>query len=189
MQVSFFFVSLGTGCATFSPSASSGLKLLSKNAVRLELPFEAQTATNLCGIASLDMLTNYYQLPLKTNELEGLEDEARSTDGISGDSMKLALEEAGYFVKVFPGTLDHQESGLYHHIDLKRPLIVMTGTSPRHYCLAIGYDQDTAMIVLLDPALGQMAMPINSFMRDWKEANCFTLFAVPDQKDPGLKTK
>jgi ABC-type bacteriocin/lantibiotic exporter with double-glycine peptidase domain len=173
---------LATGCASLGSGPSGNLGLLSKNAVRLTLPYEAQTAADLCGIASVDMLTGYYHKPLNDNEKSGLQDEAKTTDGISGATLKATLEEAGYYVAVFQGTLDHKESGLYHQIDLKRPCIVMTGSSPRHYSVAVGYDPDTAMIVLLDPAVGQVAVPVQSFVTDWNQANNFTLLAVPAAK-------
>jgi ABC-type bacteriocin/lantibiotic exporter with double-glycine peptidase domain len=176
------FLALTTGCAGLAPGPTANLGVLSKNAVRLTLPYEAQTAADLCGIASVDMLTGYYHKPLSAAEQTGLQEEAKTTDGISGATLKATLEEAGYYVAVFQGTLDHQESGLYHQIDLKRPCIVMTGTSPRHYSVAVGYDPDTAMIVLLDPAIGQVAVPVQSFVSDWNQANNFTLLAVPTAK-------
>jgi ABC-type bacteriocin/lantibiotic exporter with double-glycine peptidase domain len=168
-----------SGCAALSPLPSSGMQRLSKNTVRLELPFEAQTAADLCGVASVDMLTRYYKRPLSPAALQGLLDEAKSTDGVSGASLKAALEEAGYFVSVFKGTMDRQESGLYHHLDLKRPLLLMTGGAPRHYCVAVGYDPDNSLLVVMDPALGPMAVPVDDFMKDWRAANNFTLLAMP----------
>jgi ABC-type bacteriocin/lantibiotic exporter with double-glycine peptidase domain len=167
------------GCAGLSPTGS-GLERLSKQAVRLDLPFEAQTAADLCGVASVDMLTTYYKKPLSPGALRGLSDEAKATGGVSGASMKAALEEAGYFVAVFSGTLDQQESGLYHHLDLKRPLLLMTGSSPRHYWVAVGYDPQTSLLILLDPASGPLAMPVKDFAKDWQDAKNFTLLALPE---------
>ena len=167
------------GCAGGGHGPGQGLGRLTKNARVLEAPVELQAAPNLCGVAALDMLTGYYGRPLKAGELEGLKDEAAATDGISGATLKAVLEEAGYFVAVFAGTLGREESGLYHHLDLKRPLIVMTRKQPRHYWVAVGYDETAGMLVLLDPASGKLAMPTADFMPAWKEANFFTLLAIP----------
>jgi ABC-type bacteriocin/lantibiotic exporter with double-glycine peptidase domain len=177
-----FVVAALAGCSSLDPSASGGMRGLSKQAVRVELACQRQTASNLCGLAVLGMLTGYYQQPIRASELEGLHEEANTTDGISGASLKVVLEEAGYFVAVFPGTLDHAVSGLYHHLDLKRPLIVMTGSGTRHYSVAVGYDETKSMIVLLDPALGAIAVSVAEFTQEWEKANYFTLLAMPDAK-------
>jgi ABC-type bacteriocin/lantibiotic exporter with double-glycine peptidase domain len=180
--ISIFLVASMAGCMSLDPSATGSLRGLSKHAVRLELACQRQTASNLCGLAVLGMVTSYYQQSIPGSEIDGLHEEADTTDGISGASLKAVLEEAGYFVSVFPGTLDHQVSGLYRHLDLKRPLIVMTGSSTRHYLVAVGYDETKSLIVLLDPAVGAVAVSSTEFMREWKQANYFTLLAMPDAK-------
>jgi len=170
------------GCVSLEPNSYGGTKALSKQAVRLELECQRQTAPNLCGLAVLAMLTSYYQQSIRVSELEGLHEEANTTDGISGASLKIVLEEAGYFVTVFPGKLDHEVSGLYHHLDLKRPLIIMTGSGTRHYSVAVGYDETKSLVLLLDPALGAITVSNVEFMREWEKANYFTLLAMPDLK-------
>lgn len=165
--------------AVFSGCASLEL---SKHAVRLELEYQRQSAPKLCGLAAMGMVTSYYQQAVSEADLGGLREEAESTGGISAASLKFALEEAGYYVAVFPGTLDRQASGLYRHLDLKRPLIVMTGVGTRHYSVAVGYDETKSLMVLLDPAAGAKVVPIKKFMQDWKEANYFTLLAMPEAK-------
>ena len=59
----------------------------------------------------------------------------------------------------------------------------MFGKGPRHYAVVTGYDPDGALLVLLDPARGQVAVPIESFLKAWKEANNFTLLATLDSED------
>jgi ABC-type bacteriocin/lantibiotic exporter with double-glycine peptidase domain len=178
------FLVLGhMGCATTGQNPSSGIQLLSKHAVLLELPFEAQNIPNLCGVASVEMVTRYYDKKLTEAQAAFLRKEAKENEGVSGASLKKVMEEAGYFVAVFPGTLDRGESSLYSQLDLKRPLIVMVGSGPRHYEVVTGYDPDNAMIVLLDPARGQVAVPIQNFVKTWKEANYFTLLVSLDQEN------
>jgi predicted double-glycine peptidase len=92
------------------------------------------------------------------------------------------LEKQGYFVAVFSGTLDRKVSGLYRHLDLRRPLIVMIegdGPDKNHYVLAVGYDEATDNIVLLDPVRGEIAMPLINFNKVWNKVDNFTMLAVP----------
>lgn len=168
---------LSPGCAT-----TSGMKTLSDQAVLLDLPVVRQTAPNLCGEVALEMLTRYYNVPLTPEQEDRLKKEAEREDGIPGSTLKEVLEEQGYFVAVFSGTLDRKVSGLYHHLDLRRPLIVMIqggGPDKNHYVLAVGYDEGTTAVVLLDPVRGEVAMPLVNFRKAWNKVDNFTMLAVP----------
>jgi hypothetical protein len=168
---------LSLSCAT-----SSGMKLLSDQAVLLDLPVVRQTAPNLCGEVALEMLTRYYNVLLTDQQEARLKKEANQKEGIPGSTLKEVLEEQVYFVAVFSGTLDRKVSGLYHHLDLRRPLIVMIegdGPDKNHYVLAVGYDEGTNTIVLLDPVRGELAMPLINFRKVWDKVDDFTLLAVP----------
>jgi len=164
-------------CAT-----RSGLKTLSDQAVLLDLPVVHQTSANLCGEVALEMLTRYYNVLLTDEQEVRLKKEANQEKGITGKTLKKVLEEQGYFVAVFSGTLDHKVSGLYHHLDLSRPLIVMiqgNGADKNHYVLAVGYDEGTDMMVLLDPVRGEITMPLINFRKVWKKVDNFTMLAMP----------
>ena|SRR5581483_3549631 len=175
------------GCATTGPNPASEAPILSKHSVLLELPFEPQKVANLCGVASVEMLTRYYGKRLSDPEAASLRAEAADHKGVSGAFLKKTLEEAGYFVAVFPGTLDRSATSLYNHLDLRRPLIVMFGSGPRHYAVVTGYDPDGGLLVLLDPARGQVAVPIQDFLKVWKEAHYFTLLATLDAEEDEKK--
>ena len=168
---------LSLACAT-----PSGLKTLSDRAVLLDLPVVRQTAPNLCGEVALEMLTRYYNVLLTAEQESRLKKEAKQESGIPGSTLKKVLEEQGYFVAVFSGTLDRKVSGLYRHLDLRRPLIVMIegdGPDKNHYVLAVGYDEGTNAIVLLDPVRGEVAMSLINFRKVWGKVKNFTLLAVP----------
>ena len=165
------------GCAT-----NSGMKMLSSQAVLLDLPLVRQNSQNLCGEVALEMLTRYYNVPLTEEQETRLKKEAKKEKGIPGSTLKKVLEEQGYFAAVFPGTLDRKLSGLYRHLDLRRPLIVMIegdGPDTNHYVLAVGYDEGTDVIVLLDPVRGEVAMPLVNFRKAWGKVDNFTLLAMP----------
>ena len=68
------------------------------------------------------MLTRYYNVLLTEDEEKQLENEAKHEEGIHGSTVGL---QQGYFVAVFSAPLTRKVSGLYHHLDLRRPLIVM----------------------------------------------------------------
>jgi len=158
------------------------MKILSDQAVLLDLPVVRQTSPNLCGEVALEMLTRYYDQPLTNEQEKRLKKEANQKKGIPGSTLKQVLEEQGYFVAVFSGTLDHKVSGLYHHLDLRRPLIVMIegdGLDKNHYVLAVGYDIQTNSIILLDPVRGEIAMPLINYKKVWGKVHNFTLLAVP----------
>ncbi len=170
--------------AFLSPGCSTGpsLRTLSGQAVLLDLPVVRQTSPNLCGEVALEMLTRYYGVLLTAGQESRLIKEAKEEKGIPGSTLKKVLEEQGYFVAVFSGTLDRKVSGLYRHLDLRRPLLVMiegAGPDKNHYVLAVGYDEGTDAIVLLDPVRGEIAMPLVNFRKVWEPVKNFTLLAVP----------
>lgn len=141
-----------------------------------------QSSPNLCGEVALEMLTRYYNVLLTAEQASRLKKKADQEKGITGSTLKEVLVEQGYFVAVFSGTLDHKVSGLYRHLDLKRPLIVMIegdGIDKNHYVLAVGYDEGTNTIVLLDPVRGELAMSLINFRKVWKKVDNFTMLAVP----------
>lgn len=161
---------------------SQDIHLFSDKAVLLDLPFEQQKTPNLCGLASVEMLTHYYGVSLNDAERQSLSDEAAKNQGISGAVLKAILEQTGYFVAVFPGTIDREPTGIYRHLDSRRPLIIMQGTGDGksgHYALLIGYDPERNLVALLDPARGRLAVRLENFKKSWMSANRFTLLAIP----------
>jgi ABC-type bacteriocin/lantibiotic exporter with double-glycine peptidase domain len=168
---------LSLSCAT-----NPGLKTLSDEAVLLDIPVARQTSPNLCGEVALEMLTRYYNVLLTLEQETRLKQEAEKEKGITGLTMKKVLEEQGYFTAVFSGTLDREISGLYRHLDSRRPLVVMIqgdGADKNHYVLAVGYDENTNNVVLLDPVRGEIAMSVINFKKVWGKVQNFTLLAMP----------
>ena len=179
-------LSVFPGCASLGKTQDSSPLILSKHAVLLEVPFAAQESPNLCGSACVEMLTRYYAKRLPEEDGALLRKEAKDNNGASGNELKKALKDAGYFTAVFPGTLDRGQASLYNFLDQKQPVIVMLGSGPRHYEVVAGYDPDQSLLVLMDPARGQVAVPIQNFAKGWGKANDFTLLASPESstQDP-----
>jgi ABC-type bacteriocin/lantibiotic exporter with double-glycine peptidase domain len=177
-------VLLASGCASSGKLADIGT--FSSKAKLLEVPFQRQADPTLCGVAVAQMLSQYYSRPLREKDLAALKREARKMKGIKGSSLEKAFQAAGYHTAIFAGSLDRKPKGLYHHVDLKRPLIVMLsqeGSQENHYQLVAGYDPKRALVSVLDPAKGPLALPVASFKSSWERAKAFTFLAVPTEKD------
>lgn len=134
----------------------------------------------MCGLAALQMIQNFYHLPIEKKYLDELKAEALANQGTSGASLKEAMVNSGYHAVVFPGNLTHDTAGLYHHLDAGHPLIVMIGTElKRHYLVAFGYDPGNQQIYFNDPLNGPISFSAESFLKFWTPANNFAFLAFP----------
>jgi ABC-type bacteriocin/lantibiotic exporter with double-glycine peptidase domain len=167
----------GAGCAsqTLKP------ELMSPQAVVLDLPVMHQDELYECGLVSITALCQYYHIEMPAEQRAELVRTAHDEHGLSGDELRAALQKLGMEVFIFPGTLDHSETGLYHHADEGRPLLVMRSKNGKtnHYCLLLGYDEPLGNLFLLDPVLGRISTPIQAFDIDWERVDRFTLLALP----------
>jgi ABC-type bacteriocin/lantibiotic exporter with double-glycine peptidase domain len=175
-------VLLVAGCQ----AAPSRPELVSEQAVLLELPLVRQDELYECGLASLSALCQYHGVSIPQAERERLVRLAAERAGLSGGELREALQSLGLEVYIFPGTLDRQETGLFHHIDAGRPLLVMTEErwSSPHYTLVTGYDQPLGNVHVLDPRRGQVVWPLAAFEQIWARSQHFTLLATPPQEGP-----
>ncbi|MEW6087006.1 MAG: papain-like cysteine protease family protein [bacterium] len=184
MNILIICILMLSSCSTLNKFSkqNENISLFSNKAVLLELPFEAQKKTNLCGLASVEMITRYYGIRLNNAQCKTLLDEAERNQGITGAALKTVLEEAGYFVVVFPGTIDHEFTGIYRHLDSQRPLILMLDAEngkASHYVILTGYDPERNVIMLSDPGKGRVVMSLENFKKRWELLNNFTLLAIP----------
>jgi len=159
--------------------------LLSESAVVLDLPLVRQDELYNCGLAAISALCQYWDVRVPPEQRDALERLAKDEKGLSGGELREALETDGMEVFLFSGSLDHTETGLYHHIDAGRPLIVMISpdgearSGGHHYCLVLGYDEPRHNLVLLDPARGEVLRSVAVFERGWEPCQRFTLLATP----------
>ena len=174
-----FFFSASTGCRNVPFGRSAWLGTVSSSAIVLNVPFRAQVLPNLCGIASVEMVTAYYGLKLKEAQTVALLDEVQAKSGTSGMALKNALVQSDYFAAIFPGTVNSGEFSLLRFLQDKNPPIVMLGDGPRHYVVVTGYRPDKKQIILLDPAKGEITIAEENFFCSWKMANFFTLIMSP----------
>jgi ABC-type bacteriocin/lantibiotic exporter with double-glycine peptidase domain len=167
---------LVTSCAATRP-----VDQLSEDAVVLDAPLVPQDSMYACGLASISALCEYYQASLPPEQASALAALAQDEKGLTGAQVRDALRRRGFEVYLFEGTLDHADTGLLHHIDLGRPLLVMTspGGDVRHYVLFLGYDEPRNHVCLLDPLRGRVLVPRELFDRTWERCQRFTLLALP----------
>lgn len=158
---------------------------VSDRAVILTVPMVVQDELYECGLASISALCVYHGVRIPAAQRERLVRLAADERGISGGELREALEACGLEVFVFPGTLDHAVSGLYHHVDRGRPLLVMISVDEDsfHYCLFTGYDPEHDNVFLLDPRRGSLSLPAASFAALWAKCDSFTLLCSPPAAD------
>lgn len=170
-------LALASSCAS---TATAPPPPLSASAVVLETPIDVQDELYECGLISISALCGYYGLQIPEAQRLELLQTATDEKGLSGAQLRDALTSVGLEVFVFRGALDDSETGLYHHVDSRRPLIVMTSQDDsNHYSLMIGYDPEYQNVVLLDPRRGRIVLPATTFDGLWANAQRFTLLAVP----------
>jgi ABC-type bacteriocin/lantibiotic exporter with double-glycine peptidase domain len=141
----------------------------------------------LCGMAAMEMVNAYYGQTLDETEYSYMKLDARQNDGITGATMEVVFRASNYYTAVFKGTLDHQLTGLFRNLDLKRPLIIMVQSKDgkvSHYAVLVGYDPVNQLLVISDPSgdpdeLVDMAL----FKTAWDRVDDFTLLAVPQDQD------
>jgi ABC-type bacteriocin/lantibiotic exporter with double-glycine peptidase domain len=152
---------------------------LSESAVTLDLPLVRQDDLYACGLASISALCQYWGVPIPAEESAALAALAAEKEGLSGGELCAALERFGMETFLFQGEIDRSPTGLLHHVEAGRPLLVMLSPDgeANHYCLVLGFDEPRANLILLDPRKGEILVPFERFRRDWERCRRFTLLA------------
>lgn len=170
----------GASCRTAAPEP----RQLSPSATVLATPLVEQDELYECGLAAVSALCQFYGVEIPDDVRRDLVATAAERQGLSGDELRAALTRLGLESYLFSGALDDSATGLLHHIQLGRPLIVMTSErESQHYVLFIGHDPEFDSVVLLDPVRGRVVLPSRSFLQLWEPASRFTLLAVPKASD------
>lgn len=163
--------------------ATTDTTQLSDDAVVLGVPLLQQDELYECGLATVSALCRFHERELPPEHRDRLIEIAARENGLSGAELREALEAVDMDVFIFPGTLDEPNSGLFHHIDRGRPVLVMVSSDEQshHYCLVTGYDGATDSIVVLDPRRGQLVFPTAAFQDIWSRSGHFSLLCLPRQ--------
>jgi len=147
--------------------------------VRLDLPLVRQDALYDCGLASISALCQYWGVEIPAEERASLARTAEERSGLSGDELRSLMEQLGFEVFLFEGSLDREVTGIFANVDAGRPLLVMLSPdgAAHHYALVLGYDEPRGNLILLDPMKGELLVPRSVFERDWARCQRFTLLA------------
>jgi len=134
-----------------------------------------------CGLVSVQVLCSYWNVDISQAERSRLAQVAQAEEGLSGGELRESLDRLGFETFLFHGTLDHGATGLFRHVDDRRPPLVMLmpATDTRHYVLVMGYDEPERNVCLLDPVRGRVLVPYEVFEKSWANCERFTLLAVP----------
>lgn len=172
-------------------SAPSTRAALSSEAKVLDLPFLEQDEMYACGLVSVQVLCSYWNVPIDPVERARLARIAQAEEGLSGGELRESLEQLGFETYLFHGELSHSATGLFRHVDERRPPLVMLSPEPesRHYVLVIGYDEPERNVCLLDPVRGRVIVPYETFETSWAGCERFTLLAVPRPHDDTITPK
>jgi ABC-type bacteriocin/lantibiotic exporter with double-glycine peptidase domain len=164
-----------TNPATGSRQVGSAARAAS--GIWLDVPFFPQQR-NGCGASSLAMILQYWN-SLRVVDPQSIFRELYSEElkGIPASRMKSYLEEHGFRVFTFSGTLPD----LKGHLLKGRPLIVSLGGSSLHYVVVVGLDERQNLVLVNDPAVKKLSrMDQGEFLTAWKSTHCWTLLAVPN---------
>lgn len=174
------------GCASTTPRAA-----LSSEAKVLDLPFVEQDEMYACGLASIQVLCSYWNVDIAQEERVRLAQIADEKEGLSGGELRESLEGLGFETYLFHGSLGREPTGLFRHVDERRPPLVMLSPEPdkHHYVLVIGYDEPERNVCLLDPVRGRVLVPYEIFEKSWAGCERFTLLAVPRPIQNPVTTK
>jgi ABC-type bacteriocin/lantibiotic exporter with double-glycine peptidase domain len=169
------------GCAGMRPYDEGP----APSAVVLDVPHASQGRGPDCGFAALEMLSGYYGVQIPDEEAAAVRREAEGGAGVSGATLRRALERSGFRVFIFPGEILDEQSprGIAYHLRRGRPLVVMVSARRRrfHYTVVSGLDAERGHVILEDPQKGRASLGLRSFRELWERANRFTLLAVPEQ--------
>ena len=182
----FSAFALGVAAGLFSfaivRADSKAPMVLSKNAVQLEVPFEKQEDPKACGLAVLKMISGYYGQKLNQPQIDWIRNNSQAGEGVMASELVTVLRAADFDTALFQGTLNKNPTGLYYHLDKKRPVVVMITSQDgknSHYDIITGYDPDKSLLLIMDPATGPVTVAAKDFNVAWKRAHCFSLVAVP----------
>ncbi len=162
--------------------------------IKLEVAWTKQVSPNLCGLAAIEMIEGFYGQKLNDTQKDWLRTAAASGSGLKGSDLVTVLRAEDDEAVVFPGTFSAEgPTGLYYQLNIGRPLVVMITSKDghnSHYDVVVGYDLKQGQLLVIDPAIGPLSVPIKDFAAAWNRARNFTLLAVPEslvhlQETPG----
>ena len=172
---------------------ASLLPLSAQTGIWLDVPFVKQERY-LCGAACISMVMQYWAKSEEVSESSGVARPKNIPDineirqalyskearGIFGKDMQRYFHEHGFQAFIFKA----EWADLAIHLSKGRPLIVclkMNGeSSPFHYVVVTGLDQQQSLILINDPAQRKLLKVGRAgFEKAWNLTSNWTLLALP----------
>lgn len=154
----------------------------SNSAVIIDVQPVAQDEANECGLACVTALCAHHDVVVPVALRESLRLSVEHDGGLRGTQIQETLRDVGLEVFLVEGALEHSAAGLYHQIDLGRPVLVMVATGQEeslHATLVTGYDPALGRVLLLDPQRGPVWTDAPEFDQAWRTGGRYTLVAAP----------
>jgi len=99
---------------------------------------------------------------------------------IAADGLQDVFSAHGLAAFVFHGTLDNEATGILRHLDGGRPVLTMVEDDRGHrrWLLLVGHDHGARILIAQDPLARLLALPKDSFAREWGRTESLTLLAT-----------
>lgn len=112
-------------------------------------------------------------------ELVG-EDLVEKDGVVSAASIEGELQRLGFQVFIFRSSIEATDTGMRHHLDRGRPLLVRLGRGEEFsWVLAVGYGSSESMVVLCHGTRGVFAMREAEFADLWARGDRIAVLALP----------
>ena len=150
--------------------------------VTLKVNFIKQKSESLCGLATIQMVADYYGKTLNSSYSTLLEKEAKILNGITAASLKACMNASGFDTAVFSGTFDSSLQGIYRHLDLKRPIIILVAERTGaigHYIILAGYEIKNKSLLVINPGRGYTTVSEDDIKSIWKNSSFLAIVALP----------
>jgi ABC-type bacteriocin/lantibiotic exporter with double-glycine peptidase domain len=178
------------------------LGLLAQSGIWLDVPFVKQEKY-LCGAACISMVMQYWAKSDQVSESSELARPknvpdineigqavySKAAKGIFGKDMQRYFHEHGFQTFTFKG----EWVDFVNHLSKGRPLIVCLKlneeSSPFHYVVVTGLDQQQSLILINDPAQRKLLKVGRAgFEKAWNLTSNWTLLAIPQDPSGSVVT-
>lgn len=175
MAVKFLFLVTALGVMLLGEPLPANSTTGQERRMVLQVPLVKQSYMR-CLVASVSMVLKYWDYEISPEQIGERVPVYR--DGTSGRDLAEFVQKIGFngflIQPPFEDLLDHLAKG--------RPLIVSLpeGGSMRHAMVLVGYNLDSGLVFLNDPASGKcITKGLSLFRQKWEKGKCWTFLIVP----------
>ena len=143
-------------------------------------------------VTSVELLTRHFGRELDAGHRDALrravDDDADKL--IDAEEIEAILEESGFDVFVFEAGPDDSKTGLKHHLDRGRPVLVLITPAERsEWALVVGYDDDTMLYLFRRSDVEVVGLSFETFTRLWQATDRIAILALPVEEPADVGTE